>query len=315
MEQYFSPEFWKAFNLKVFNWVIETVPSLLFILLLIFVTQWLLRRVTNRLQRTMMRAAHFSTSGESVEEREKRINTLVNIIRQTGKVVIWVVFILIMLREVHIDIAPILASAGIVGLAIGFGAQEFVRDFISGFFLLIENQIREGDVAIINGTAGLVEKIALRTITLRDFSGTVHIFQSGKIDTLSNRTKDWSAAVFEIGVAYKEDIDKVKLVMQEVGQTLMDNPDFTDKFLEPLEVLGIERFDDSAVVIKARIRTKPGEQWSISRAYNEQLKKRFDEANIEIPYPHQTVYWADGANPQELLDAERARQEKSKGQS
>jgi small conductance mechanosensitive channel len=314
MEQYFSPEFWKAFNLKVFNWVIDTVPSLLFILLLIFIAQWLLRRVTNRLQKTMMKAAHYSTSGESVEEREKRVITLVNILRQTGKVVIWVVFILIMLREVHIDIAPILASAGIVGLAIGFGAQEFVRDFISGFFLLIENQIREGDVAIINGTAGLVEKIALRTITLRDFSGTVHIFQSGKIDTLSNRTKDWSAAVFEIGVAYKENIDQVKSVMQEVGQTLMDHPDFADKFLEPLEVLGIERFDDSAIVIKARIKTKPGEQWSITRAYNERLKKRFDEAKIEIPFPHQTVYWADGANPQELMEAEKSRQQKSKGQ-
>ena len=314
MEQYFSTEFWKAFNLKVFNWVIETVPTLLFILLLIIIAQWLLRRVTKRLQSTMMKAAHYSTHGESLEEREKRINTLVNILRQTGKVVIWVVFLLIMLREVHIDIAPILASAGIVGLAIGFGAQEFVRDFISGFFILIENQIREGDVAIINGTGGLVEKIALRTITLRDFNGTVHIFQSGKIDTLSNLTKEWSAAVFEIGVAYKENIDQVKSVMLEVGETLMKHPDFSDKFIEPLEVLGIERFDDSAVVIKARIKTKPGGQWGISRAYNEALKKRFDEENIEIPYPHQTVYWGEGSNPKELLDEERLRMQKSKAE-
>ncbi|MDO8366736.1 MAG: mechanosensitive ion channel family protein [Saprospiraceae bacterium] len=274
MEQYFSTEFWQAFNHKVFNWMVDTVPSLLFILLLIVITQWLLRRLTNRLQLTMMKAARFGSQEESLDEREKRVNTLVNILRQTGKVVIWVVFILIMLREINIDIAPILASAGIVGLAIGFGAQEFVRDFISGFFLLIENQIREGDVAVINGTPGLVEKIALRTITLRDFTGTVHIFQSGKINTLSNQTKDWSAAVFEIGVAYNEDIDQVKSVMLEVGEALSNDPDFANSILEPLEVLGIDRFDDSAVVIKARLKTRPGEQWRLNRAFNERLKKR-----------------------------------------
>jgi len=241
----------------------------------------------------MMKAAQYSRLEESLEEKEKRVNTLINVIRQSGKIVIWVVFILIMLREVNIDIAPILASAGIVGLAIGFGAQEFVRDFISGFFLLIENQIREGDVVVINDTAGLVEKIALRTIILRDFTGTVHIFQSGKINTLSNRTKDWSAAVFDIGVAYKEDVDKVKDVMLEVGDELAKDEAFSGAILEPLEVLGVDRFDESAVIIKARFKTKPGEQWRLGRAYNERLKKRFDTEGIEIPFPQRTIYLGD----------------------
>jgi len=293
MDQYFSSEFWRALNLKVLDWLVGTLPSMLFVLLLAFVIQWLFKRFTKRLHETMMKAARFAHAEESLDEKEKRVNTLVNILRQTGKIVIWVVFILVLLREMHIDIAPILASAGIVGLAIGFGAQEFVRDFISGFFMLIENQIREGDIVVINNTAGMVEKIALRTITLRDFSGTVHIFQSGKIDSLSNRTKDWSAAVFDIGVAYKENIGHVKSVMMQVGDALRNDAEFSSDFLEPLEILGLDRFEDSAVVLKARIKTKPGAHVRIGREFNERLKKCFDEEGIEIPFPQRTIYWGD----------------------
>ncbi|MEO6760531.1 MAG: mechanosensitive ion channel family protein [Saprospiraceae bacterium] len=299
MEQYFSADFWIDFNHRLFNWLITVVPSLLLIIALMTICQWLWRRVTKRLQLTMMKAATYRNADESLAEKEKRVNTLVNILRQSGQIVIWVVFLLIMLRQVSIDIAPILASAGIVGLAIGFGAQEFVRDFLSGFFILIENQVREGDIAVINGTSGEVEKIALRTITLRDFSGTVHVFQTGKINTLANKTKEWSAAVFEIGVAYKEDVDRVKAVMQEVGDTMLSDPEFKDLILAPLEVLGLDRFDDSAVVIKARLKTQPGQQGPLGRAYNERLKKRFDAENIEIPFPQRTVYWAEGEEPEE----------------
>lgn len=314
MNQYFTTEFWSALNFKVFNWLVSTLPSLLFVFVLALVMQWLFVRFTKRLHATMMKAARFAHAEESFEEKEKRVNTLVNIVRQAGKIVIWVVFILIMLREMHIDIAPILASAGIVGLAIGFGAQEFVRDFISGFFMLIENQIREGDVAVINGTAGLVEKIALRTITLRDFSGTVHIFQSGKINTLSNRTKDWSAAAFDIGVAYKEDTEQVKAVMTEVGETLRQDAAFAQEILEPLEIMGVDRFEDSAVVIKARIKTKPGAQWRVGRAFNEQLKKRFDAVGIEIPFPQRTIYLGDSEkNPETAALEKRLRGNPTKG--
>jgi small conductance mechanosensitive channel len=207
---------------------------------------------------------------------------------------------MIFLKKINIDIAPILAGAGIIGLAVGFGAQELVRDFISGFFILLENQIRTGDVAIINGTGGLVEKIELRTITLRDLSGVVHIFQNGKINSVSNMTKDWSAMVFDIGVAYKEDLNKVMKLMKQVANGMMDDKDFKDNIIEPMEIFGLDSFGDSALVVKGRIKTKPIQQWTIGREYRKRLKEIFDEHNIEIPFPHQTIYWGEEIEPLKL---------------
>jgi small-conductance mechanosensitive channel len=199
-----------------------------------------------------------------------------------------------------VNIAPILASAGILGLAVGFGAQELVRDFISGFFILLENQIRAGDIAIIDGTGGLVEKIELRTINLRDFSGTVHVFQNGKISNLANMTKEWSAMVFDIGVAYKENTQQVMDLMKQVGDEMQNNPEFKDDIIEPIEVFGLDQFGDSALIIKARIKTKPIQQWRIGRAYRKRLKEVFDKHNIEIPFPHTTVYWGEEISPLKL---------------
>jgi small conductance mechanosensitive channel len=233
-------------------------------------------------------------------EMEKRTNTLMGIVRGAGKIIIWIIFLMILLRKFGVDIGPIMASAGIVGLAVGFGAQELVRDFISGFFILLEDQIRIGDVAIINGTGGSVEKIELRTITLRDFSGVVHIFQNGKINSLSNMTKEWSAMVFDIGVAYKEDVDQVMNIMKEVGADMQQDDDFKDKILEPVEVVGLDQFGDSALVVKARLKTQPVQQWSVGREYRRRLKIAFDKANIEIPFPHTTIYWGEKINPLQL---------------
>ena len=168
------------------------------------------------------------------------------------------------------------------------------------FFILMENQVRTGDVAIINGTGGLVERIEVRTITLRDLSGVVHIFQNGKINTLSNMTKEWSAIVFDIGVAYKEDTDKVVEVIKEVAAELQEDPEFKSKILEPIEVMGVDQFADSSVVIKARIKTKPITQWAVGREYRRRLKKAFDSKNIEIPFPHTTVFWGENSQPFQL---------------
>ncbi|NQU87571.1 MAG: mechanosensitive ion channel family protein, partial [Mariniphaga sp.] len=217
-------------------------------------------------------------------------------VHSVWRIIIWVVFLMTVLRKFGVDIAPILASAGILGLAIGFGAQELVRDFISGFFILLENQISEGDVAVINGTGGLVEDIELRTTTLRDFSGVVHIFQNGKINSLSNMTKEWSAMVFDIGVAYKENTDQVIEIMKQVGADLQKDEEFGKKIIEPIEVMGLDQFGDSAIVIKARIKTKPIHQWTIGREYRKRLKYAFDENNIEIPFPHTTIYWGEEIN-------------------
>jgi moderate conductance mechanosensitive channel len=299
MEQFFSDEFWQKVYERSSTWVIETVPALLLIFVLLFIALAIYRFLVGKIKNLILKRTQASHH-ESREEKEKRVNTLINILRQAGGIVIWIIFILIMLREVNLDIGPILASAGIVGLAVGFGAQELVRDFISGFFMLLENQIRAGDVAIINGTGGLVEEIALRTITLRDFSGTVHIFQNGKINTLANMTKEWSATVFDVGVAYKEDTDRVREVMKVVGEEMMKDPEFSDKINEPLEIFGVDAWGDSAVVIKARFKTKPGQQWSVGREYKGRLKKAFDRERIEIPFPHRTIYWGDEINPLKL---------------
>ena len=219
------------------------------------------------------------------QEAMKRIDTLAGIIHGVGKILLWTIFLLILLSKFNINIGPILASAGIVGLAVGFGAQELVRDFISGFFILLENQLRTGDYAIINGTTGLVEHIELRTITLRDLSGVVHIFQNGKIDTLSNMTKEWSAIVMEIGVAYKENIDNVMKVMSEVGEDMKKNSEFGEYMLDKVEVLGLDNFADSSIVIKATVKTKPMHQWRIKREYQRRLKIAFDEKGLASIQP------------------------------
>ena len=216
---------------------------------------------------------------------EKRIKTLTGMLRTICLSLVWLIGIVMSLGQIGLDITPILAGAGIMGLAVGFGAQNLVRDVINGFFMILENQIRVGDVAVVNGTGGLVEAMSFRTITLRDLSGTVHIFPNGTVTTLANMTKEWSAYVMDIGVAYKEDTDRVAEVMREVGEDLQQDPQMGRKILEPIEILGVDAFGESEVVIKARIKTQPIEQWSVGREYRRRLKKAFDRENIEIPIP------------------------------
>ena len=224
----------------------------------------------------------------------KRAATLTGILRTIALTAIWAIVIIESLQLVGLDIAPILAGAGILGLAVGFGAQNLVRDLISGFFIILEDQIRLGDVAVINGTGGLVETITFRTISLRDFSGVVHIFPNGGINSLSNMTKGWSAFVLDMGVGYNEDIDRVVEVMKTVGEDLRQDRQFGPMMIEPIEVMGVENFSDSAVIVRARLKTKPLEQWNIGREYRRRLKKAFDAERIEIPFPHRTFSF-DGA--------------------
>jgi small conductance mechanosensitive channel len=291
----FSEEFYATLFEKVSGWVVETVPALLLIIVVFLVVLWVMKIVLRRLRKFILSHVHSDT--ESNLEKEKRTTTLLGIARGVIQLSMWTIFILIFLKHLGMDIGPILAGAGIVGLAVGFGAQELVRDAISGFFLLLEDRVRTGDVAIVNGTGGLVEKINLRTITLRDLSGVVHTFQNGKIDTLANMTKEWSAMVFDIGVAYKEDIDKVISIVKELGDLMKSDEVFGKKIIEPIEVFGLDKFGDSALIVKARIKTLPIEQWNVGREFNKRLKKAFDAQNIEIPFPHRTLYWGDAISP------------------
>jgi len=232
-----------------------------------------------------------------VAERQKRATTISRVLRMLTTVVVMSIAILIVLRELGVDITPILTGAGIVGLAVGFGAQNLVRDVISGFFLIMENQVRVGDVAIINGKGGLVEAIRLRTVVLRGLDGTVHIIPNGHITELSNMTKDFSFALLDVGVAYKEDTDRVVEVLKEVGAELQNDSGYAQNILGPLEVLGVDKFDDSAVIIKVRMKTVPIQQWAIGRELRRRIKKAFDQRGIEIPFPHVSVYFGEASKP------------------
>jgi small conductance mechanosensitive channel len=204
------------------------------------------------------------------------------------------------LTEFGMNITPIITGAGIAGLAVGFGAQNLVRDIISGFFLILEDQIRVGDVAVINGTSGLVEAIRLRTIVLRDLQGVVHVFPNGEVKQVSNMTKEWSRYVIDVGVAYKENVDRVIEVLKEIGHELRLDPNFAPLILEPLQVLGVDDFAESQVTIKIMIKTLPLKQWEVGRELRRRIKNTFDQKGIEIPFPHLSVYFGEASKPFEL---------------
>jgi len=292
--------------------VLSTGMRLLFVLLAGLVFTIVTGRVLSRLKKRLLRKG--AAEGEPPSESQKRIETLIRLLRQGLYLGIWLMVFLVLLKEVGVEIGPILAGAGVVGLAVGFGAQNLVRDVISGFFIILENQMRVGDVAILNGTGGLVEKIKFRTTVLRDLGGVVHVFPNGTITTLSNLTNEWSAHVFDIGVAYKEDTDKVIAVMKEVGQAMKEDGHFGHIMLEEPDIFGVDKFGDSAVVIKGRIKTKPIRQWEVGREFLRRVKYAFDEHGIEIPFPHRTLYMGEASKPFELQMLEKARQNQSKAE-
>ena len=225
--------------------------------------------------------------------QKARMRTLLPLLRNVTLVVLITVASLIALSEIGINIAPLLAGAGVVGLAIGFGAQTLVKDVITGLFNLFENTIAVGDVVNVAGNGGLVEGMTIRTVRLRDLSGNVYTIPFSEVTTVMNMTRDFSYYVFNIGVAYREDVDEVITVIKELGAELQEDPDYKFLILEPIEVLGVDGFADSAVVIKARFKTTPINQWTVGREYNRRMKRRFDELGIEIPFPHMTMYFGE----------------------
>jgi moderate conductance mechanosensitive channel len=223
-------------------------------------------------------------------EAEKRAKTLGAVVHNLLRVVILLMVAMTLLAQLGVAIGPLLATAGIAGLAVGFAGQSLVKDFINGFFILMQNQIRVGDVVQVAGKGGLVERVTLRMTTLRDLYGNVHYIPNGNIDLVTNMTKEFSRYVFDIGVAYREDVDEVIAVIRQVDEEMRNDPQFKDDILEPIEILGLDRFGDSAVVVRARTTTKPIRQWTVGREFNRRLKKKFDAMGIEIPFPHVTLY-------------------------
>ena len=231
------------------------------------------------------------------ENREdiQRIRTLSRVLRYAMTVTIAVVAGLLILGELGISVAPILGAAGVVGIAVGFGAQSLVKDYFTGFFLLLENQIRIGDVVEAGGKAGLVEELTLRYLRLRDYSGNVHYVPNGEITVVTNMSLGYAYAVIDADVGYGEDIDRVEAVMRAVGEGMRRDNVFAAKILEDLEIAGVDQWADSAIVIRCRFKVQPLEQWNVRREYLRRLKQAFDREGIEIPYQHiQVVY--DAAN-------------------
>jgi small conductance mechanosensitive channel len=233
---------------------------------------------------------------DSLSDREKRARTLARILRQVVTIVIWTLATVTILGELGVAIGPIVAGAGIAGLAVGFGAQSLVKDVISGFFMLLENQFRLGDVVSLAGATGVVEAINLRTTVIRDGEGKVHIVPNGDISVVTNHTRGWSRALVDVPVAYREDTDKCYAILRQVGAEIEKDPVFGGRLLGPFEYPGVEKLDESSVLLRVMVRTKPHEQWVVARELRRRIKNAFDENGIEIPYPHRTVYVRDSGD-------------------
>ncbi|CAA7627406.1 mechanosensitive ion channel family protein [Magnetospirillum sp. SS-4] len=229
-------------------------------------------------------------SDGNLRQRSGRARTLLPLVRNAAFMVMVVIVGLIVLSELGVNIAPLLAGAGVLGIAIGFGSQKLVQDMITGAFILFEDTIAVGDVVKVGEHAGLVEDISIRAIRLRDLNGALHTVPFGAVTTVVNMTKTFSYAVFDIGIAYSQDTDAVAALLVDLGAELQADEVWGKSIVEPIEVMGVDRFDPSSVVIRARIKTVPLERWSLSREFNRRLKQRFDTAGIEIPFP-QTQVW------------------------
>ncbi len=282
-----------ALSLRVFDVTMSNEGARMVRVIGIIVGAYVLLRIINLAVIQMQRLVAESDA-ENLSEAEKRAKTLGKIINSAGYVMVVGISFMMILSEFGINIMPIITGAGIAGLAIGFGAKNLVEDIISGFFLILEDQIRVGDVVQINGTGGSIEAIKLRTTVLRDLQGVVHIFPNGTIRQVSNMTKEFSYFVINLGVAYKENVDEVMDTLKTIGEELQNDPEFESAILEPLEVLGVDDFGNSQVTIKARIKTIPLKQWKVGREMRRRIKNTFDRKGIEIPFPHLTLYYGEG---------------------
>lgn len=231
-------------------------------------------------------AAARAANGES----SKRIETVGRALRYTASIVIGLITAMLVLNELGVSIAPILGAAGVVGLAVGFGAQSLIKDYFAGFFLLVENQIRVGDVVEIAGKSGLVEEVTLRRVKLRGYDGSVHYVANGLITTVTNMSTEFAFAVIDVGISYRSNIGAAFEALRRVAADLRADPEHGPRILEDLQIAGVDSLADSAVVIRCRIKVLPLEQWNVRREFLRRTKEAFDAAGIEIPFPHLTMY-------------------------
>ena len=265
-------------------------------ILLIVIAASVLQSVASRLIRTFRQFMERRDPGQ-----QSRIQTLGRVFRYIAAVVIWLLTGMLVLGELGISVAPVLATAGVAGLAIGFGAQSLVKDYFTGFFLLLEDQIRQGDVVDFGSQSGVVEEVTLRYVWLRNFDGHVFFVPNGEIKVVKNMTRDFAQAVIRVGIAYREEVDEAFEVMKEVGKEMREDPVFGPNLAADLEIIGVDEWGDSSVNLICRLKVVPPiQQWSIRREFLRRLKHAYDARGIEIPFPHLTVYAGelkDGSAP------------------
>jgi len=279
---------------RLAEWAVANAPSAVRIVLTPIAAYLLLglaRRLISRLE-------HFTEEDEAGREtgREKRALTLSRTLRSTIATLIWGIAAMLVLRDFGVDLAPILAGAGIAGLAVGFGAQTLVKDVISGFFILLENQYRVSDEVEIAGAHGVVEEIGLRTTVLRDGAGAVHVVPNGSVGVVTNRTRGWARAILDIGVTYKEDTDRCFEVLRRVGHEMASDPDVQRRLEGEFEYVGVEALTDAAVVLRVQVRTLPDERVAVLREMRRRVKQAFDTEGIVMPFPPHTIFVGDGSS-------------------
>ncbi len=267
----------------------------------IWVLAWLALALV-RLVAARIEAAVNDQDDSYTTAREKRGRTISLLVRGVGRVVVFVGAVLLTLN-IFMNIAPILGATAILGLAVSFGAQSLVKDVITGFFMLLEDQFGVGDVIEAAGKSGSVESLSLRVVKLRGLDGTLHIIPNGEITSVSNMTRGWSRAVLEIGVSYDADLDKALAAFRDEARIFSERPEWQAKLDAPLEVPGIEKLAADSVVIRVLAQTRPGLQWEVARAFRLAIKKRLDEEGIDIPFPQQTVHLRVGSPADELARA------------
>lgn len=271
---------------RIARWLLDAAPriaAVLAVLALLWLgARWLTLRVVHRM----------ATLGRhGLEEgRRERVETLRRVLQSVITIGFIIVGILAVLPEFGVDVTVLVGGAAVFSLAIAFGAQSLVKDYFSGFMILMEDQYRVGNVVEINNRSGLVEDISLRMTTLRDLEGVAHFVPHSQVTTVSNLTHGWSRVMLDVGVAYKEDVDRVMEVLMELAHKMREEPQFGPLILDKPEMLGVDAFADSAVVIKFIVRTRPLKQWIVKRELLRRIKIRFDELGIEIPFPHRTLY-------------------------
>jgi small conductance mechanosensitive channel len=278
------PEFFK----QIASWLttsgIKVLGILIALLILSQMSKWIVKWLEKFIpEKDPLQAA----------EAKKRAQTLGNTLRHTLLIVISFIGLLMILGELGIQLGPLLATAGIGALAIGFGAQSLVKDVISGFFIILENQYRIGDAIEAAGVSGLVESVSLRRTVLRDLEGKVHTIPNGEIKIVSNLSKEWARSVLDVGISYREDVDHVIDLLEQIGRELAAEEPWKSAILEPLQIFGVERFGDSQLVIRMVVKTVPLKQWEVGRELRKRIKIRFDEKGIQIPFPHRVLIWGD----------------------